>query len=256
MKKSFSGIKPEVENQNLVLNGIAPENGQLVPSAQDPLILNGPSSKKEASAKKTKKTASYRRKGESDSFGKIDHGSSPPMKKIWHRVKKRREEENLSIEVCAKKMKISVKEARRQEDPYSDLLLSQLAAWEKVLDMDTLLLLGDDPIRDPFEDREFLLRIIKYVKTLYTVLNELKEMAREDHEDWEDPEYRVYRVYLMRILRILKSMMDMILEKIPELKDVSALPEVGKSHEAKDGAASYRRFNPGNPSSPYKSDPE
>ena len=52
-----------------------------------------------------------------------------------NRVREIRRNQCLSLSYCAKRMEISTQEARMQEEPGADLTISQVLAWQEVLDV-------------------------------------------------------------------------------------------------------------------------
>ncbi len=136
-----------------------------------------------------------------------------------HQIAAVRRSQDLSITHCARRLGISVQEARRQERPDSDLTISQLMAWREVLDVpfSELLLQENDFISDPIRNRAKMLKVMKFAK-------QIKQIARET-----------------RVQSVCKMLIEQLVEVMPELEQVAAWPDVGQSHEAK--THGLRTFN-------------
>ncbi len=127
-------------------------------------------------------------------------------KRLMHRINEVRQEQGVSIRSAARRLGISMQEVREQEDPASDLLLSQLHQWQKVLEVPIadLLLDGDGPLSTPVSQRARMLRVMKTVKALAEATN-------------EPP-----------IKRLADMLITQLVEVMPELQDVSAWHSVGQ----------------------------
>lgn len=155
---------------------------------------------------------------------KPDPGSPPPQKQ-WNRIAQLRKEERLTLETCAKRMGISLDEARQQEDPCADLTMSQIEAWSNVLNVNYQLIFQTEQPIDPIADRAFLLRLTKSIAQL------LEQVSQEPFS-------------IKKIRFIAQSLDGQRREYLPEYDDITPWPEYGKSHEDKDnGVAAYRRFD-------------
>lgn len=147
---------------------------------------------------------------------------SESVRKKFHRVREMRQDMRITLSYCAKKLGISTQDARIQEDPYTDLTLSQLLAWREILDVPLSELIEyQGEVEDPIKNRALLLRVMKTVK-------QIQKTTRED-----------------RIKNMSITLVDQLTELMPELIDVSPWPDIGQSHENRDyGQAVYRRFDP------------
>lgn len=144
------------------------------------------------------------------------------LKKL-HQIAAIRRNQNISIVSCAKKLGISIEEARMQEHPTSDLTLTQLLAWKEVLDVPLSELLGqsDEDLENPVRNRALMIKVMKTAK-------QILQTARES------------RIHYMG-----ETLIDQLVELMPELAEVSAWPDVGQSHENRNaGVAATRRFDP------------
>lgn len=123
-----------------------------------------------------------------------------------HRIADVRRQQGVSVRSITRKLGITAEEVRKQEDPTTDLTLSQLVAWQQALEVPlaNLLVDSDAPLSNPVLTRARLLRIMKTAQAL-------RENAKDKSGE---------RMALMLI--------DQLLEVMPELKDVSAWHTVGQ----------------------------
>ena len=129
-------------------------------------------------------------------------GSKQPM----HRISEVRQEQGVSIRSAARRMGVSMQDVRLQEDPTTDLRLSQLHLWQEVLEVPLADLLIDSsgPLSTPVSQRARMLRVMKTVKAL----------AELSHE--------------APVKRLIEMLITQLVEVMPELKDVSAWHSVGQ----------------------------
>ena len=146
-------------------------------------------------------------------------GGTP--KKSYHQIGAVRRNQNISLANCARKLGLTVQEARNQEQPDSNLTLAQLMAWKKVLDVPMSELVPDDDfIEDPVKNRALLLRVMK---TAQQILNANTNV---------------------QVHRMAVTLVDQLIELMPELANVSPWPEVGQSHASRGlGKTAYRHFD-------------
>lgn len=138
-----------------------------------------------------------------------------------HRIGEIRRSQCLSLSYCARKLGLTTQEARVQEDPASDLTLSQILAWQEILDVPlSEMIVQDNVLEDPIRNRALLLKVMKTAK-------QIKKNASDS-----------------RIKHMSVTLVDQLVELMPELSEVSSWPDIGQSHENKDyGQAVYRRFD-------------
>jgi transcriptional regulator with XRE-family HTH domain len=131
---------------------------------------------------------------------------STTERRPWHRIAEVRRQQGISVRSITRKMGLSAEEIRQQEDPTSDLTLSQLCAWQKALEVPlaSLLIDMDAPLSGPVLTRARMLRIMKTAQAI-------KEGAKDAGTQ---------RMGLMLV--------EQLLEVMPELKDVSAWHTVGQ----------------------------
>jgi hypothetical protein len=123
-----------------------------------------------------------------------------------HRIGEVRQEQGVSIRSAARRLGLSMQEVRSQEQPSSDLRLSQLVGWQQVLEVPLadLLLDNSGPLSTPVSQRARMLRVMKTAKAL--------------EESAVDPP----------IKRLATMLIAQLVELMPELKEVSAWHSVGQ----------------------------
>ena len=146
----------------------------------------------------------------------------PESAQRLHRISEVRRSQNVSLASIAQQLGIPVATAREQEQPESDMLLSQLHLWQKFLGVPVAELLID---LDDYPDNPIRRRgqLVKVMKTVRTILERAQEAP---------------------IKLLAQTLSDQLIEMMPELEHVHSWPSVGQSREAKDlGQAAYRRFD-------------
>jgi hypothetical protein len=103
-------------------------------------------------------------------------------------------------------MGTSMEQVRRQEDPQTDLPLSDLYQWHAALDVPVadLLIESESPLSEPVHTRARLLRVMKTVRAL-------KETATA-----------------VSVLRFATMLEQQLIELMPELAEVAPWHSVGK----------------------------
>lgn len=124
----------------------------------------------------------------------------------WHRIAEVRRQQGVSVRSITRKLGLSVDEVERQEDPSSDLTLSQLCAWQQALEvpLQNLLVDLDAPLSGPVLTRARMLRVMKTVQAI-------RESAKDSGTG-----------------RMATMLVDQMLELMPELKEVSGWHSVGQ----------------------------
>jgi hypothetical protein len=148
------------------------------------------------------------------------HGSSHAL----HRLAEARKSQGVSVANLARRLAMEATEVRIQENPNTDIWLSQLYKWRDILDVPVaeLLIAPEDSLDDPIKSRATLVRIMKTVRSIL-------ETTREK-----------------QTIYMAQTLFDQLVNIMPELQEVSAWPSVGQSREFKDyGQAIYRRFDRG-----------
>lgn len=147
-----------------------------------------------------------------DNWDTVKSGGTPlPLpstneKHPRHRIAEVRRQQGVSVRSITRKLGLTAEEVRRQEDPYYNLTLSQLVAWQQALEVPlaSLLVDSDAPLSSPVLTRARMLRVMKTAQAI-----------RETTKD-----KGVERMSLMLV--------EQLLEIMPELKGVSAWHTVGQ----------------------------
>lgn len=132
--------------------------------------------------------------------------SASKQEKMLHRIQEVRRQQGVSLRSMSRKLKLPMQDVRAQEQPTSDLSLSQLTAWQHALDVPLVDLLvdGEGPLSSPVHQRASLLRIMKTAKALV-------ENARDDAST-----------------RMAAMLVRQLVDIMPELEEVSAWHSVGQ----------------------------
>ena len=123
-----------------------------------------------------------------------------------HRLGEARRREDVSRRTVARHLGITVEDVERQECKTTDLPLSVLHKWAKVLGLPVVELVEepDDSLSTPLFNRANLVRVMKTAMAI--------------REQTRDP----------RTKRLGQTMVDQLMEIMPELRGVGALHAVGK----------------------------
>ena len=151
-----------------------------------------------------------------------NRASDLPSRRPLHRLAETRNEQGVSLSTVAKKLGVEIAEARRQEQPTTDLFLSQLYRWRDVLEtpVGDLLMEFEEIPPNPIKCRSQLVRMMKSVKAIL-------ETTKEDGT-------RVFAEMLAA----------QFIDLMPELQYINAWPVVGQAREPRDpGQAAFRCFD-------------
>ncbi len=117
-----------------------------------------------------------------------------------------RKEQGVSLRTAARQLKTDVATVRRQEDPGSDLTISELLRWQQVLDVPLIDLLDDPspPLSRPVLERARMVRLMKTAAAIH------------DKGGPSD------------VQRMARMLMDQLIEVMPELAEVGPWHSVGQ----------------------------
>ena len=139
------------------------------------------------------------------------HLPVPPMqasaeRQPLHRIADVRKKQGVSVRSAARRMHTSIDQVRKQEEPGTDLLLSELLRWQQALEVPVsdLLVESEAPLSEPILTRARLLRVMKTVRAI-------KETATSTS-----------------IQRFATMLEQQLVEVMPELKDVAAWHSIGQ----------------------------
>lgn len=142
----------------------------------------------------------------------------------WHRLEHVRRQQGVSLRRAARALKIDMQEARRQEQPSTDLRLSDLYAWQRLLDVPLadLLTEGTESLSPPVLERA---RLLKLMKTAAAILEKADNTS---------------------IRRMAEMLIGQLIEIMPELEGVSPWHVVGQRRTLEDyGRVVERRMTDG-----------
>lgn len=133
-------------------------------------------------------------------------GETDDQPTVRHRIARVRQQQGISVRSAARRMGVPMEQVRREENPENDLTLSQVARWQRALEvpMADLLVDNDSPISAPVLKRAKWLRLMKTAKAIIEL----------------DASPAATRMATM--------MENQITELMPELSDVSAWHTVGQ----------------------------
>jgi transcriptional regulator with XRE-family HTH domain len=131
--------------------------------------------------------------------------STTPATRL-HRIATVRQEQGVSLRTAARQMRKDMPTVRLQENEMSDLKISDLRAWQEVLEVPLSDLLEDPSpaLSRPVLDRARLVRLMKTA----AAIGELAESKR--------------------VQRLTSMLVDQLVEIMPELREVSAWHTVGQ----------------------------
>jgi transcriptional regulator with XRE-family HTH domain len=129
-----------------------------------------------------------------------------------HRIAEVREQQGVTLRNVARRLGMPLPVVRRQEQPGSDLRLSELLRWQEVLEVPVaeLLVEGDGQLSGPVLARS---RMVKLMKTVAAI----RDRAR-------DP----------GVARMVTMLVEQILEIMPELADITPWHSVGQRRTRED----------------------
>lgn len=124
----------------------------------------------------------------------------------FHRIREVRVQQGMSLRSVARRMHKEPRMLRHEEESSTDLNLSTLYEWQRVLDVPVADLLeeADSPISRPVLERARMVRLMKTAAAL-------KEKANNES-----------------LRRLTEMLVDQLVEIMPELKDVSAWHNIGQ----------------------------
>jgi len=117
-----------------------------------------------------------------------------------------RQQQGLSLGTMARRLNIKIEQVRQQESESSDLPLSTVYAWQKVLEVPLaeLLVEPDDALASPVLKRSQLVRLMKTVMAI-------SEQAKQES-----------------VRRMVQTMIGQLVEIMPELAEIGAWNAVGE----------------------------
>ncbi len=129
-----------------------------------------------------------------------------------HRISTVRERQGMSLRSVSRQMHVDVRRLRSEEDESSDLLLSTLYLWQKVLDVPIaeLLVESENTLSPPVMERA---RMLKIMKTVAAILERNNSAA---------------------IDRLATMLREQLIELMPELEEVTPWHSVGQRRSSQE----------------------
>lgn len=148
----------------------------------------------------------------------IVHNAPRPL----HRLRDVRQEQAISLRRVAMQMKLDVEIVRHEEHEQTDLPLSRLYAWQRVLDVPVadLLVDCDAPLSAPVLQRARMVRLMKTVAAIQEAAN--------------SPPIR----------RLATTLAEQLIEIMPELEGVTPWNSVGQRRSSSDLGRAGRNVIP------------
>ena len=157
----------------------------------------------------------------------LGHVSLPPaaaqsVPAALHRIAYVRRREGISMRSAARRLRSSIEQVRQQEEPSSDMLLSELLRWGDAFDVPLadLLVESGAPLSEPIMARAQLLSIMKTVRAI-------KETASHSS-----------------VQRFVTTLEQQLLELMPELNGVMTWPSIGQPRSADEWGRAAERALP------------
>jgi hypothetical protein len=134
------------------------------------------------------------------------HVPVPVNRRPLHRIAEVRRRQGMSVRSAARRLQTSMDQVRRQEDPLSDMPLSELYRWQQTLEVPIVDLLVDleSPLSEPVMTRARLLRVMKTARAI-------KEAGGS-----------------LAVQRLANMLEQQLVELMPELEEVAAWHSVGQ----------------------------
>ncbi len=127
-------------------------------------------------------------------------------KRILHRLAAVRRQQGISQRNAARRMNLDIATVRQQEEETSDMTLSMLYQWQKILEVPVAELLVDSegPLSPPVMQRA---QMVKVMKTVAAIVEKAESAS---------------------LKRLLQMLCNQLLEIMPELSDVAPWHAVGQ----------------------------
>jgi transcriptional regulator with XRE-family HTH domain len=138
-----------------------------------------------------------------------------------HRLRAVRLQEGVSRRTIARRLGIGLREVQAQEQESADLPLSALYRWREILNVPISQLLEED-VGELSSPIMFRARLLRVMRTAATILERTRNPATR---------------------RMAQFMVEQLIEIMPELKDTTPWPSVGKRRSRRElGRAAQRRL--------------
>jgi transcriptional regulator with XRE-family HTH domain len=138
--------------------------------------------------------------------------SGKSTRRVFHRIREVRVQQGVSLRTVARNMRSDIRTARLEEEETTDLTLSQLYAWQRVLDVPVTELLSEaeEPLSRPVLERA---RMVRVMKTAQALLEKAPNAPTK---------------------RMAQMLVEQLTEVMPELAGVSPWHSVGQRRSLED----------------------
>jgi transcriptional regulator with XRE-family HTH domain len=145
--------------------------------------------------------------------------TSQGERKRLHRIAVVRQQQGVSLRTAARQMGENASKLRSEEEESTDLTLSQLYAWQQVLDvpLSDLLVESEGPLSRPVMHRAQMLRLMKTAAAL-------RDAAKDSG-----------------VRRMAENLINQLIEMMPELRNIGPWPSVGQRRSTDEYGAAYER---------------
>lgn len=144
----------------------------------------------------------------------------PPQR--LHRLADVRRREGLTRRAIARRMGVSIRDVERQEQPWSDIALSDLRRWQRALAVPMGELL-DEPANELSPPIRLRAQMTLVMKTVRAIQQRAKQAT---------------------VQRLTETLIGQLLELMPELADTAPWPALGPRRKRTDlGQAFFRRLS-------------
>lgn len=142
--------------------------------------------------------------------------------RVLHRISIVRRQQGVSLRSAARQMGTEVSRLRSQEEASSDLRLSDLYQWQRVLDVPIadLLVESTAPLSRPVMERA---RMVRLMKTATAILDQSTSPATQ---------------------RMAENLVNQMVEIMPELADISPWHTVGQRRSLDEYGQAFERRIP------------
>ena len=137
---------------------------------------------------------------------KLSVGKKRSSQKTFHKISDVRQRQGVTLRNVARRLGVEMAVIRKQEKPDSDLRISDLLRWQRVLDVPLAELLedGEDQLSGPVLARS---RMVKLMKTAAAIREQVGSSAGS---------------------QLVSQLIGQILEMMPELADITPWHTVGQ----------------------------
>jgi hypothetical protein len=165
-----------------------------------------------------------------DALARSAHASPPEARRpeILHRLREVRREQGVSSRRAAQLLGISVEQLRHDEDPETDLSLTQIYEWQKLLEVPVsdLLVEPHAPLSAPVMRRAQLVRLMKTVQAI------------------------VERASQTSVRRLGQTMINQLIEIMPELEGVTPWHSLDRRTQNQNSRILEQTYLPSRPPEP------